>query len=95
MLTDAPLPAGAPVEVPRCGDCTACVAACPGGAPSGRNWRPGIDRTHYYDAFTCYRTAREQARKLGIDIHNVVCGICIAACPHTQRYLKREGAVAQ
>lgn len=35
VLTDAPLPTGTPVDASECGQCRACVAICPAGAPSG------------------------------------------------------------
>jgi epoxyqueuosine reductase len=84
VLTDAPLPAGTPVETSRCGKCTACVEACPAGALSGRNWRAGERREDFLDAFACRRNAREMAGKIGIS--HSICGICIAVCPHTKRY---------
>jgi epoxyqueuosine reductase QueG len=84
VLTDAPLPAGTPVETSRCGKCTACVEACPAGALSGRNWRAGQRREAFFDAFACCRNAREMAGKIGIS--HTICGICIAVCPHTKRY---------
>lgn len=41
VLTDAPLkPTGGPSE-PRCGDCRACVDACPVGAFTSRSFAPG------------------------------------------------------
>lgn len=88
VLSDAPLPVGAPMEASRCGDCAACVDACPAGAPSGRHWQPTMQRADFFDAFACCECAGRQAEKAGID--QTICGICIAACPHTKRYLARE-----
>ncbi len=93
VLTDAPLPVGTPVVEPRCGDCAACVEACPAQAPSGRDWRPELQREDFFDAFACRDTSRSQARKLGLD--HTICGICIAACPFTWRYLARSGCPAE
>ncbi len=84
VLTDAPLPLGTPVTALRCGDCTACVDACPGGAPSGRPWEPRLNRADFFDAFACWREAQRQARKAATQ--EAICGICIAACPYTKRY---------
>ncbi len=89
VLTDADLPAGRPIDESRCGECVACVQACPGGAPSGRSWRVGIDRETFFDAFACRKAAREMAARIGIE--ESVCGMCIAACPWTQRYIERKG----
>jgi epoxyqueuosine reductase len=85
VLTDAPLPLGTPVDASHCGNCTACVEVCPASAPSGTEWRLGLDRDEFFDAYSCRRMARAQSTRLGID--HPICGICIAACPHTQRYL--------
>ncbi len=89
VLTDAPLPLGLPADVSHCGDCSACVQACPANAPSGAEWRPGLARDEFFDAYSCRRMARAQSGQLGID--HAICGICIAACPHTQRYLTLSG----
>jgi epoxyqueuosine reductase len=86
VLTDAPLPTGMPADVSECGPCTACVDACPAGAPSGEGWQPGIRREEFFDAFACCGEARRQAGSIGID--HTICGICIAACPHTKRYVQ-------
>ena len=88
VLTDANLPTGEPVNTSQCGDCTACVDICPGQAISGTHWQAGIPRETLYNAFTCRETAREyEKRRKGV--HDSICGICIAACPWTQKYLER------
>lgn len=89
VLTDAPLEPGTPLDVSRCGTCTACVEACPAGAPSGKNWSLGIDRDEFFDARACCRKAAEFCKAAGID--STICGICIEACPWTkQGFLKSE-----
>lgn len=87
VLTDAPLEAGTPTEASHCGDCCQCVDRCPGGAVTGEIWQPGIARDRIYDATACLRTARVFAARNGIKA--TICGICINACPWTQRYLSR------
>jgi epoxyqueuosine reductase QueG len=89
VLTDAPLPVGTPVTQSKCGDCTACVEACPASAPRGNEWWPGLERHGFYDAHACRKSARAYAAKVGIE--HPVCGICIAACPYTKRYLLSHG----
>jgi epoxyqueuosine reductase len=86
VLTDSPLTAGEPVTVSRCGTCSDCVTACPAGAPKGRAWEPGLPREEIFDPAAC----RENARSLCPEDWSVrsICGICIAACPFTRRYLK-------
>jgi len=86
VLTDAPLPEEVPEDVSRCADCTACVEACPGGAPSGAEWHAGLPRESFFDAHLCRRTARATAKACA-GIEDSICGICIAACPYTCKYV--------
>jgi epoxyqueuosine reductase QueG len=89
VLTDAPLTHAVPVERSRCGTCQRCVDACPAGAVRGRLWTAGIPRDQIYDAAACRKKASELAAAQGIE--ETICGICIFACPWTQRYLRRSG----
>jgi epoxyqueuosine reductase QueG len=89
VLTDAPLPTGMPVIEARCGDCRACVDACPGLAATGDNWTRDKHPDDFFNAHACRRAARETAqRRTGI--LDTFCGICIAVCPWTQAYIKRS-----
>jgi epoxyqueuosine reductase len=88
VLTDAPVTTGRPVNGSLCGHCTHCIEACPARAHSGINWQAGMPREALFDAFKC----REQAQKFQKvikGIHSNICGICIVACPWTQKYLER------
>lgn len=85
ILTDAVLETAAPVNVSRCGACDACVKACPGGAILDRNWEAGMSRDSFFNADACYRTARAYTAALEIDAS--ICGICIAVCPWTKKYI--------
>lgn len=88
VLTDAPLPCGQPVNDSGCGACDACVEVCPGHAPSGRQWRLGLARADFFDAFACEKAAHSLAlQRTGID--HTFCGMCIAACPWTQAYIRQ------
>lgn len=88
VLTDVQLPAGEVIDVSRCGECRACVDVCPSQAPSGREWQVNLHRDSFFDPFACRRTAQEWvARRKGV--RDNICGMCIAACPWTQRYIKR------
>ena len=90
LLTDADLPtAPAPAAEGRCGECTNCVRACPGQAPVGPNWQPGMARQDVLNARACYESIRRNHQRFGVG----VCGMCIAVCPWTNRYLDRAGAV--
>jgi len=79
ILTDAPLVTGRAVTESQCGACTACEEACPGGAISGVEWRAGMGREEFFDAFACARAARARAQAQGIE--QTVCGICMLVCP--------------
>ena len=87
VFTDAPLTPGEPVTRSYCGSCTACLDACPVGAPSGREWYPGIAREDFWDAYACCREADRVAAEIGCA--HPVCGRCIAACPWTRKYVRR------
>ncbi len=84
VLTDAPLPVGEPITESRCGDCRACVDACPGQACSGKNWRQGMPREGFWDHMACLRGMA--AISSGRGNHIGICGLCIAVCPHTRAY---------
>jgi epoxyqueuosine reductase len=88
VLTDAPLDAGTPVDDSQCGHCTKCVDRCPANAIVGENWRKGLDRQSIYDAHACCAMAKSLAGQKGIPV--TICGICINACPWTQKYISRE-----
>ena len=87
VLTNARLPNDNPVDTPLCGKCFSCVENCPVHAPSGKNWQPGSHRDDFYNAFACQENALELAMK-NIGIKLTLCGICIAVCPWTQKYIK-------
>ncbi|MDL2253294.1 hypothetical protein LJC49_04385 [Ruminococcaceae bacterium OttesenSCG-928-I18] len=91
VLTDAPFATGRPVQGLGCGSCTACETACPAGAIRGESWQQGMDREVLVDAAACDTAL--QNRKKGTEIRHAACGLCLAACPHTRQYLKREGAL--
>ncbi|MEN6343196.1 MAG: 4Fe-4S double cluster binding domain-containing protein [Methanospirillum sp.] len=77
VLTDAPLePTGGPCES-RCGDCRACVEACPAGAFTGRAFVPGEPREARFDAAACDR----HYRAIEASGEPAACGICVAVCP--------------
>ena len=70
VYTDAPLPTAEPLEA-DCGDCRACVAACPCGAIG--ETREGFDLERCREQLDLFkRTA---------DVGHHICGLCIKACP--------------
>ena len=88
VLTDADITPGQPVNASMCGECIACVEACPGHAPSGTNWQPDLPRDSFYNAFACRSTARELCMK-NVGVRETICGRCIAACPWTKKYIEK------
>ncbi|NPU85783.1 MAG: epoxyqueuosine reductase [Syntrophaceae bacterium] len=89
VLTDAPFTVSPPVETSRCGTCRLCVDTCPGRAPRGEEWQAGLDRDDILDVHACYTAARDLSGRAGIGA-TTICGICIACCPWTKRYLKQS-----
>ena len=57
------------------------------GAIVGDDWEVGLPRESLYAARTCRAKAKELSSREGFEA--TLCGICINACPWTQRYLAR------
>ena len=70
VLTDLPLKTDRPIEG-DCGNCRACVDACPVGALG--------DTPEDYDFRKCFEKLKSFARERGIG--HYICGICVRACP--------------
>ncbi len=77
VLTDMELESGA-ILSPQCGNCRACVAACPCGAITGEIWSKEKPREALVDAALCSRWMKTKYQHIG---RGAVCGICAAACP--------------
>lgn len=77
LLTDAPLRVGIPVEESQCGDCQACVKACPVEAIKGVNWSSKVNRAMLLDVNRCADLLEKYQEELGAS----VCGVCVRACP--------------
>ncbi len=89
VLTDAPIEPGIPINESLCSHCLHCHDACPAHAITGEKWKAGMPREYLYNAFACRDMARNLSQKL-IGESVSICGLCITACPWTQKYLKRE-----
>ena len=87
-LTDAPLEVAQPITVSRCGNCTACMDACPGHAVQGALWEAGLPRTALVDVSVCARTAGDLSEQT-LGKRATICGRCFAACPYTKAYVNR------
>jgi epoxyqueuosine reductase len=88
VLTDAELSADTPINSSMCGKCTSCVDACPGHASFGELWHVNLYRDSFFDALACRQTAFKLALE-NVGIRETLCGICIAACPWTRKYIER------
>jgi epoxyqueuosine reductase len=81
VLTDAPLnPTGTP-PVQQCGECDACVNACPVHAFTGRAFSSGEGREARFDAHACEEYHAEMEQACGVP----VCGMCLYICPHGRK----------
>jgi epoxyqueuosine reductase QueG len=85
VLSDIPLTPGIPIIESRCGECRVCQQRCPAKAITGKNWVSGMKREMLYDAFSCQAMAKKLSNAIGAD--HSVCGICIANCPKTLKYV--------
>jgi epoxyqueuosine reductase QueG len=87
VLTDAYLDSGTPIGASFCGDCDECVVHCPADAPLGEDWIKRMAREEFYDAHACHDKILEFLEEKGL--RNKICGICIAVCPWTKKYVRR------
>jgi epoxyqueuosine reductase len=74
VYTDAPLPTAKPLDA-DCGDCRACVAACPVGAIG--DTREGFDLERCREQLDLFK------KTAGVGHH--ICGLCIKACAGPKR----------
>jgi len=81
VFTDLELPAGDPVRESSCGECRACVDACPAGCGRDVLWQPGMARELLFDAGACRHHMAHFT-----SLESQICGICIAACPYALRH---------
>jgi len=87
VFTDMPMVFGTPLNRGYCGTCHACVHACPAGALSGKDWKPGIERKEILDAAACDQWKKEHYFQFN-NGHN--CGICSSVCPYGLKHLGRS-----
>ena len=93
VLTDAEFDSvSEPINVSRCGSCTACASACPGQAIKGALWDVNAPRESRVDVEACRKAARALAADM-IGEQITLCGKCIETCPYTRAYLKKENVL--
>lgn len=101
VLTNAALEYGAPVEASKCGpECEECAKACPAKAIKGNLWdlsKSKADalsgRSHLVEIMACAKYYIGYSKKLGLEPPRTVCGLCMAACPKTKRYLSKHSFI--
>jgi len=89
VFLDLEIPCGPPIEKSFCGNCMACVEACPAQALHGRAWHPGLPREAILDVQECDQWKKKNYFQYHQG-HN--CGICSAVCPYGLKVLKIESA---
>lgn len=85
VLTDMPIKTGTPINSSLCEDCIECVRNCPGNAISGKQWSLKTNRDELLEAHKCKETVIDRGRVF--DITEGSCGVCLAVCPWTKRYI--------
>ncbi len=77
VLTDAPLPADEPIEN-LCGNCRACIKACPAGALKEGSFELRAPLKERFDPGEC----DAYLSKVRVSFGKRVCGRCLAVCPY-------------
>jgi epoxyqueuosine reductase QueG len=54
------------------------------------HWYSNIDLDIFYDPDLCRKTIKNFMSK---DITKAICGICIANCPYTQKYINKNSHI--
>jgi epoxyqueuosine reductase QueG len=88
VLTKAPLLTVHNQLESLCKFCRKCLMACPGKAISGVEWSKNTERDQMVDIKKCQKTAFQRGE--GIENLSVACGLCMALCPFTKRYLVKS-----
>ena len=78
LITDMPLAVDKPITESSCGDCTACVDACPVKAIKGASWASGSLRSSLLDVKRCNQHLWSTRQTLG---RKQTCAICLKVCP--------------
>lgn len=73
------LEAGVPITESKCGDCDACVKACPYQNIKGGQWAPGVSREELVDYVNCHLSRDKAKPQLG---RKLACARCMVACPY-------------
>ncbi len=88
VLTDMPFLTGTPIKASQCGNCMECTTNCPGKAVTGVNWQVGVDRNELLNPDVCKKTVKKRGEPFNLT--EGTCGVCIAVCPYTKRYIEKS-----
>ncbi len=81
ILTDAPLSTDSSMSN-RCGECRACVDACPSKALTGLPFNPQEPREVRFNARLCQEYSQQRKRSvLPSALDGNTCGLCVYVCP--------------
>jgi epoxyqueuosine reductase len=78
LLTNMPLNGDSPILQSQCGDCRACVDACPVNAITGTQWSRLTSRSELLDVWRCHEYLWSTKVTLG---RRQTCGVCLKLCP--------------
>ncbi len=81
VLTNAPLDSENRILRSGCGDCRACVDACPVGAVMDAGFDENVPRDDWFGFDKC----EAYFDNLVLNGRECVCGLCMAACPYGER----------
>jgi len=76
VVTDAPLPPGAPIDFSPCDGCSLCIRACPTGALT----EGGFNRADCEGLVSAVDLPRSPARRIS-PLGRISCEECLRACP--------------
>jgi epoxyqueuosine reductase len=88
VFTNADFKYDSPLDKVKCGNCMNCKKVCPGNAVKGINWTLDAKQKGYYDRTRC-REVVENFMNKGV-VSKAICGICIANCPFTEKYIRNS-----
>lgn len=91
ILTDAPISIQKSKYKCLCGNCKICSENCPGNVIKNKEWSFNTSRDELIDFYSCRRTVEKRGQELGI--RHGACGICMAVCPYTQRYINKKSGL--
>jgi len=88
MLTDMPFKTAQPITESFCGECSICVDACPAGALLNHNWSYYSIRKGLINIEACCGEISKRGKLFNTN-GGAICGVCVAVCPYSKKYLRR------